>query len=154
MDTLAPEVVSALDPRVARLIERHTTFAIANSPACSDHTMTADELSDADMTMWAIFKGDTAVAMGALKPLAGANGELKSMHVLDGHRGDGLADKILTTVMRAGRAAGMTAIFLETGSQPPFEAARAFYSRHGFDFCLPFEGYVEDPASVFMTRAI
>ena len=130
------------------------SFAIANSPACSDHTMTANELAEGHATVWAIFKDNTAVAMGALKALSGTNCELKSMHVLDGHRGDGLADKILLTVMDAGRSAGMTDMFLETGSQPPFAAARSFYARHGFEFCPPFEGYTEDPASVFMTRAL
>ena len=40
---------------------------------------------------------------------------------------------------------------LETGSWPYFEAARAFYRRHGFVECPPFGDYNPDPNSVFMT---
>jgi putative acetyltransferase len=40
---------------------------------------------------------------------------------------------------------------LETGSQDAFAPARRLYESYGFRHCLPFEGYVEDPNSVFMT---
>ncbi|HMM65526.1 MAG TPA: GNAT family N-acetyltransferase, partial [Dokdonella sp.] len=35
-----------------------------------------------------------------------------------------------------------------------FEPARALYERFGFDYCGPFADYVEDPYSVFMTKAL
>ena len=106
------------------------------------------------MRFFAICEGDAPVAMGALKSLAGSHGELKSMHVREDRRGSGLANRILERLIKAAEEAGMTRLYLETGSQDAFAAARAFYARHGFRFCDPFEGYVEDPNSVFMTRAI
>jgi putative acetyltransferase len=38
--------------------------------------------------------------------------------------------------------------------QPTFIAARALYARAGFVICGPFEGYRDDPNSVFMTKAL
>jgi putative acetyltransferase len=76
------------------------------------------------------------------------------MHVRDDRRGRGLADRVLERIVEAAREAGLTRLSLETGSQDAFAPARAFYARHGFAFCGPFEGYVDDPNSVFMTRAI
>ena len=35
-----------------------------------------------------------------------------------------------------------------------FAAARALYKRYGFSYCEPFGDYVEDPNSVFMTKAL
>jgi putative acetyltransferase len=35
-----------------------------------------------------------------------------------------------------------------------FEPARQLYFRAGFTFCAPFADYVEDPNSVFMTKAL
>ena len=38
--------------------------------------------------------------------------------------------------------------------QPTFVAARALYARAGFVECPPFEGYSDDPNSVFMTKVL
>lgn len=43
---------------------------------------------------------------------------------------------------------------LETGSMEYFEPARRLYSVFGFEPCLAFGHYREDPNSVFMTRAL
>jgi putative acetyltransferase len=47
-----------------------------------------------------------------------------------------------------------TRLSLETGSQAAFEPARRLYEAFGFNYCEPFEGYVEDPNSVFMTKVL
>ena len=156
MDALTPEIraVDPTDPAIAPLIDRHLTLMRASSPACSVHAMEAADMAEAGVQFFAAYDGDTPVAMGALKRVSKTHGELKSMHVLEERRGRGLAGRILKRLIEEARAAGMTRVSLETGSHPPFEAARAFYVRHGFEFCEPFEGYVEDPHSVFMTRAV
>jgi putative acetyltransferase len=51
-------------------------------------------------------------------------------------------------------ARGIRSLWLETGTTPDFDAARRLYESEGFAYCGPFEGYVEDPFSVFMTRAL
>ena len=116
--------------------------------------MEASDLDQADAVFVAIFDCETAIAMGALKRLSDGSGELKSMHVAEARRGSGLADAILNALLDRARREGMARLSLKTGSQPVFAAARAFYERHGFAYCPPFEGYSEDPHSVFMTRAI
>lgn len=153
MDPLTPIAVSPTDERILPLIETHLTLMRASSPACSVHAMEADELEDG-ASFFAIFEGDYPVAMGALKPVEPGHGELKSMHVREIYRGKGLAEVMLSRLLDEARAQRMERVSLETGSQPVFAPARAFYQRHGFAECGPFTGYEEDPASVFMTRLI
>jgi putative acetyltransferase len=43
---------------------------------------------------------------------------------------------------------------LETGVQPTFIAARGLYERAGYSICGPFEGYWDDPNSLFMTKSL
>ena len=126
----------------------------ASSPACSVHAMEADDLDAAGVRFFAVFHEDEALAMGALKTISDVHGELKSMHVRRDRRGEGLADSILECLLAEARAAGMTRVSLETGSQKAFAAARAFYGRNGFTTCGPFEGYGPDPHSFFMTKAL
>lgn len=154
MDPLTPfiQAVDPTDPVIVPLIDRHLNLMLASSPACSVHAMDASDLADADVRFFAAFDGDAPVAMGALKRISERQGELKSMHVLEERRGKGLADAILGRLLQEAGESGLSNVSLETGSQPSFAAARAFYQRHGFSFCPPFEGYVEDPHSVFMTR--
>lgn len=149
-----PIEVAPTDPRLAGLIARHLELMYASSPACSVHAMDAAALDEAGVRFFAVFDREEAIAMGALKPLSAGLGELKSMHVHSDHRGAGLADAVLTCLLQEARRAGLIRVSLETGSQEAFGPARAFYARHGFSTCPPFEGYVEDPNSVFMTRAL
>lgn len=156
MDALDADIreVAPTDSAILPLIERHLILMYASSPACSVHAMDAARLSEPGVRFFAVFDGEEAVAMGALKTLSRGEGELKSMHVREDRRGGGLADAILYRLLEAARASGMTQVSLETGSQDAFLPARAFYTRHGFDYCAPFEGYTEDPNSVFMTRMV
>lgn len=49
---------------------------------------------------------------------------------------------------------GYRRLSLETGLMAAFVQARTLYARFGFEPCGPFAQYVEDPHSVFMTRAL
>lgn len=152
-DVIAVEV-GAADPRVLPLIEAHLNLMRASSPACSIHAMDANALDASGARFFAIFDADLAVAMGALKVLSQEHGELKSMHVRQDRRGQGLADLVLARLLAAAREAGLSRVSLETGSQEAFGPARTFYGRHGFRTCGPFEGYGPDPNSFFMTMAL
>lgn len=148
---MTPVEVRPTDPRVLPLIAHHLDLMRASSPACSVHAMEAADLDGPGVRFFAIFDGDAAVAMGALKAISDSHGELKSMHVRKDQRGRGLADEMLAILLEAARDAGMARVSLETGSQEVFAPARAFYGRHGFSTCPPFEGYGPDPNSFFMT---
>ena len=103
--------------------------------------MAPDDLAGANAQFFAAFQSGQAVAIGALKVLSPDQGELKSMHVRSDCRGTGLADAMLKTLLTCAQGLGLTRISLETGSQPAFEAARAFYVRHKFQECAPFGDY-------------
>lgn len=126
----------------------------ASSPACSVHAMDAAALERENARLFAIFDHETPVAMGAIKKINGLHGELKSMHVAEAERGRGLGMAMLGHLLVIAREMAFSRVSLETGSQPAFARARELYGAAGFAECPPFEGYVADPNSVFMTRTL
>ena len=69
-------------------------------------------------------------------------------------RGRGIATRILDFLVRDALSRRVRRISLETGSMAFFSPARALYAKAGFVFCAPFGSYVDDPNSVFMTKAL
>ena len=136
------------------LIARHLAGMRANSPAESCHAFDVDKLRSPDVTFWSVWTGDTIAACGALKRLDARRGELKSMRVADAFLGKGIGRALLEHLIAQARAARMQSLWLETGSSPAFLPALRLYESAGFTRCSPFDDYVEDPFSIFMTRAI
>jgi putative acetyltransferase len=58
---------------------------------------------------------------------------------------------LLAHIVDVARSRGYERLSLETGSQAAFQPAQQLYASFGFTVCGPFEGYVDDPNSVFMT---
>jgi putative acetyltransferase len=106
------------------------------------------------VSFWSAWVGGQLVAMGALKALGDGAGEIKSMRVADAFLGRGLGRAMLEHILAEARRAGMTSLWLETGSTPDFDPALRLYERAGFKFCGPFADYKPDPFSRFMTRAV
>jgi putative acetyltransferase len=126
----------------------------AESPPESCHALGIEELKRPDMTFWSVWSGEELAGCGALKRLDGERGEIKSMRVADAFLGRGVGWAILEHILAEARARRMRSLWLETGSGPAFISALRLYERAGFERCGPFDRYVEDPFSVFMTRAI
>lgn len=145
---------SPLAQDLALLFERHTIDMHADTPPESIHMMPRETLEHPDIGFYTIRDHGRAVAMGAVKRMAPDHGEVKSMHVLAEDRGRGHSRRMLEALIGHARAEGFARLSLETGIQPTFIAARALYARAGFRECPPFEGYGEDPNSVFMTLAL
>ncbi len=145
---------SPADARVRELLERHWQLMRDTSPPESCHVMNADELNEADARLLAVFEGDLALGVGAIKALSEAHAELKSMHTRAESRGRGVAGLILQALLDHARASGFGRVSLETGSAAEFQAARRLYEREGFRYCPPFGSYTEDPLSVYMTMDI
>ncbi len=76
------------------------------------------------------------------------------MRVADLFLGCGIGRAILEHILREARARGLPSLWLETGSPEAFTPALHLYESAGFTRCGPFEGYTDDPLSVFMTRAL
>lgn len=139
------------DPHVRALLEHHVATARAETAPGSAHALDVESLKTPDVSFWAAWDGDALLAVGALKRLSNAHGEVKSMHTAQARRRKGVGTAILLHIVDAARAMGLSRLRLETGSWPYFLPARALYKRHGFVECPPFGDYVPDPNSVFMT---
>jgi len=136
------------------LIARHLAGMHESSPAESVHAFDVDKLRAPDVTFWSAWVGDDIAACGALKQLDAARGEIKSMRVADAFLGRGVGRAMLVHILSEARSRGMRTLWLETGSAEAFTPALRLYESAGFTRCPAFDGYVEDPFSIFMTRAL
>jgi putative acetyltransferase len=136
------------------LIARHLAGMRANSPPGSVHALEIDNLRGPDVTFWSVWLGEEIAGCGALRRLDARRGELKSMRVADAVLGRGMGRALLEHLISEARARGMENLWLETGSSAAFLPALRLYESAGFVRCGPFDGYTDDPFSVFMTRAI
>jgi putative acetyltransferase len=136
------------------LIARHLSGMYAISPAKSVHALDAARLRAPNVTFWSAWVGGEIAGCGALKVLDARRGEIKSMRVADAFLGQGIGRAILEHLMTDARRRGMESLWLETGSSAPFIPALRLYESAGFVRCDPFDDYVDDPFSVFMTRML
>ena len=139
---------------IRALIAFHLDGMHDTSPAESVHALDLDGLRHPSITFWSAWIGAELAGIGALKRIDGERGELKSMRVDDRFRGSGVGRAILRHIVAEARARGMTSLWLETGSPEDFVPAQRLYESEGFIRCGPFEGYTDDPFSVFMTRTL
>lgn len=147
VDDLSTEEVRAL-------VAAHLDGMHASSPAESVHALGLDALRGPGVTVWSAWIDGELAGMGAVKALDAGRAELKSMRVGDGFLGKGVGRAVLRHIMTDAAARGIRSLWLETGTTPDFDPARRLYESEGFRYCGPFEGYVEDPFSVFMTRTL
>jgi putative acetyltransferase len=135
-----------------KLVARHLAGMYENSPASSVHAFDIDRLRQPGVTFWSAWVGDEIAGMGALKQIDAVRGEIKSMRVHDAWLGKGVGRAVLQHIIGEAQRRGMKSLFLETGSTPAFKPALNLYESVGFTYCGPFEGYTDDPFSLFMTR--
>lgn len=139
---------------IVAFLHEHLADMYASSPPESVHALDLGALRQPDITFWSAWRDQELVGCGALKALDATHGEIKSMRVKASARGTGVADLVLRRIIDSACARGMHRLSLETGVQDFFAPARRLYQRHGFTVCGPFNGYWNDPNSVFMTRRI
>ena len=139
---------------IRALVARHLHGMHESSPPESVHALDLDRLRAPGVTFWSAWDGDALVGMGALKELGGGRGELKSMRVVDDYLGKGVGRALLDHILAEARRRGLTSLWLETGTAPAFLPAQRLYETAGFVPCGPFEPYVVDPFSMFMTTTL
>ena len=144
-------VGDTFDPCVVALLDYHVTAARAQTAPGSAHALDLSGLRAPDIAFWTGWDSELLVATGALKTLSATHGEVKSMHTLQTTRRRGFGGQMLRHIISEARARDLTRLSLETGSWDYFRPAHALYRAHGFVRCGPFEGYVEDPNSLFLT---
>jgi putative acetyltransferase len=147
-------VISPDDPRAAdviALLERHLTFARAQTPPEDAHALDVDGLADPSVTFFSFRDGGELLAVGALKELDESHAEVKSMHTVESARGRGIGRAMVDHLVNVARERGFARVSLETGSMAAFDAARALYERAGFEPCDPFGDYRPSRNSIYMT---
>ncbi len=140
--------------KVHALLQEHLDDMYATSPPESVHALDLTALRKPNITFWSAWLDDELLGCGALKQLSANMGEIKSMRTANQFRRRGIAAAVLRHIIQEASQRGYQRLYLETGSMAFFEPARQLYLRHGFETCGPFEGYVEDPNSVFMTMKL
>lgn len=139
---------------IRELLEEHLRNMRSISPPESVHVLDLDGLRRPEISFWTIWRGDELLGCGALKELSRNHGEVKSMRTAVRHRGNGVARTMLAHIIAEASSRGYSRLSLETGAQSAFDPARRLYQSFGFAYCPPFEGYVEDPNSLFMTKLL
>jgi putative acetyltransferase len=137
-------------PEARALAEQHFAEMLTCSPDGCAHAFPLDRLRAPDVAVWAGWRGPTLACLGALRRLDAENGELKAMRVADPLRGQGHGRALLEHLLAEARAAGLRAVWLETGSSPVFAPALRLYARAGFTPCGPFGEHRADGFSVFL----
>ena len=139
---------------IRELLAEHLRSMHELSPPESVHALDLAALRKPDITFWTAWAQGELLGCGALKELTPVHGEIKSMRTVSAHRRQGVGRAMLAHIIAEARRRSYARLSLETGSQPGFEPARRLYESFGFDYCPPFDGYAEDPYSVFLTRTI
>jgi putative acetyltransferase len=138
-------------PAVHALLEEHLRHMYQLSPPEQVFALDLDRLRAPDVSFWTAWERDTLVGCGALKALSPTHGELKSMRTPAACRGRGAGRALLMHILGEARRRGYQRVSLETGSHPDFGPAQQLYRRFGFAPCGPFDSYLENPHSVFMS---
>ena len=142
------------DRDVLLLLGRHLALMRSISPPEDVHALDSAGLADPSVTFFSYRQQGELLAVGALKELDDAHGELKSMHTAEAARGRGIGRLMLAHILEVARARGYRRLSLETGSMDEFRPARSLYETAGFTYCDPFGEYRPSPNSAFMTLAL
>jgi putative acetyltransferase len=138
-------------PEVHALLNEHLANMHQLSPRESVHALDVERLRQPGITFWTAWDGALLLGCGALKELDPKHGEVKSMRTPAALRRRGAGRALLTHIVAEARSRGYERLSLETGSVSAFVPAQKLYESFGFTRCGPFQGYAEDPHSVFMT---
>lgn len=139
---------------IRALLAEHLRDMHQLSPPESVHALDLTALLKPEITFWTVWSQHELLGCGALKELAPAHGEVKSMRTASAHRRKGVARAMLQHIIAEALKRSYARLSLETGSMPAFEPARSLYESHGFTYCSPFGDYTDDPNSVFLTRTL
>jgi putative acetyltransferase len=140
------------NPNVLALLREHLTGMQTNSPPGSVYALDLDGLQSADIAFYSVWDGREVdlLAIGALKEIDAATGEVKSMRTAQAHQRRGAASFLLDFLITTARERNYQHLCLETGSGPAFEPALALYRRYGFENCEPFGDYEASAFNQFL----
>ncbi|MGM8929970.1 GNAT family N-acetyltransferase [Salinicola halophyticus] len=141
-------------PEIAAMLQAHIDDLEPYSPPESRHALDQEGLRRPEVQFYTAWEDGQLLGCGAFKRLDDMHAEIKSMRTDPAHLRKGVARAILTHLIEEARSTGLQRLSLETGSEAFFAPARRLYEAFEFTECEPFDSYVEDPYSVFMTRKL
>lgn len=145
-------VESPLTEDMRAMIRELNAILGALTPEEANFSMSAEEMTGPETTVFVARVDGKAAACGALHRHGGGIGELKRFYSRPDYRGKGLAQQILTHVVNRAAKEGFDHLVLETGHN--YDAARRLYETAGFRQCGPVLDYPENPYSVFYSRPL
>ena len=148
---IAVEPTDPRTPEATALLQASHTLMESLFPSDACHYLSIDALCVPEIHFVTARRCEVIMGCGAIG-MRNGYGELKSMFVDEGSRGQGVADAILRALKDHARATGLSELKLETGTG--LDAAHRLYFRHGFSICGPFGDYVEHEFSVFMEKSL
>jgi putative acetyltransferase len=145
--------VPVREPDVVRLVDA-LTVDLAGGGYTPEETFgySVEQLESSGVHLVGARVAARLVGIGGLELQAGATAELKRFYVEPGHRGSGVADALMASLLAYGREHGVRVLRLETGDRQ--HAAVAFYRRHGFVEVPRFPPYTDSETSVCMQRVL
>lgn len=139
---------------IQELLAEHLADMYATSPPESVHALDLARLKAADITFWSAWQEEQLLGCIALKRHNATMAEIKSMRTAKTARGRGVAKALLQHLEQFCLAEKISILYLETGVEPYFSAARQLYKSQGYQQCGPFADYQPDPLSVFMCKTL
>lgn len=139
-------------PAVAGFLAEHVADVAAAKPPEHRYACGLAGLRRPDTTVWTAWAGRELVGCVALRTLDGAGGELKSLRTAPGHEHEGIAGRLVETVLAEARRRGLARVLLETGMQPFFAPARRLYARYAFRPCAAYGDYPDSDDTLFLRR--
>jgi len=104
----------------------------------------------ADSGIWLACDNNKTIGCVVLRPLPQRENacEVKRLYVKDSHRGQGIAEALMTALENYALSQGYKSVYLDT--KDDLKAAIRFYERRGYEPC---ERYNDNPqATLFMRR--
>lgn len=150
-------VITEEDPHsgdVRALVEIHLRFSYEGTPAGYAFVLPVEGLVDPLVTLFGARRDGVLVGMAALRRLDAGHVEIKSMHVREAERGQGVGRALVDHLLSEARRSGYRRVSLETGTMESYAAARALYERTGFRPAPPFGEYEPSPYNTFMSLAL
>lgn len=141
-------------PEVTQLLQLHLDEMAVYSPPESIHALDVDALCAPHITFWAAWRDAALLGCGALSQLDTTHGEIKSMRTAKAFLRQGVARRLLETIITTAQQRSYKRLSLETGAKAAFAPARKLYEAYGFTLCEPFGDYHLDRNSLFMTRLL
>jgi putative acetyltransferase len=149
----APQVdpVSVRDSEVTALLDALTSELVLGGYAATEtFGYSVEQLESSQVYLVGARTAGRLVGVGGVELQDSGIGELKRFFVLPEYRSTGVADALITTLIKYAADEGIDVLRLETGDKQ--QSAIAFFRRHGFVAVPCFGPYLESATSLCMER--